>query len=52
LRFVDQALRPVGIEDDVVVDPVPLDEVLVTGGAVADAAEAGCLGHPVVAPLG
>ena len=51
LRLVHQALGVVGVEHDVVVDPVPLDEVLVAGDAVADAAEAGRLGDPVVAPL-
>ena len=52
LGLVDEALGVVGVERDVVVDPVPLDEVLVAGGRVADAAEAGGLGDPVVAPLG
>ena len=41
----------VGVEEDVVVDPVPLDEVLVPGGAVADRAEAGGLGDGRVGPL-
>ena len=51
LRLVDEALGMVGIERDVVVDPVPLDEVLESGQAVADALEPGSLGNLVVAPL-
>ena len=41
----------VGIEGDVVVDRVPLDEVLEAGEPVADAVIAGGLGDLVVRPL-
>ena len=40
-----------GSSHDVVVDPVPLDVVLVAGGAVADRVEAGGLDGVEVGPL-
>ena len=42
----------VGIEGDVIVDPVPLDVVLVARRCIADAAESRLLGDGRVRPLG
>jgi hypothetical protein len=47
---VDERLRPLRVEDVLVVDPVPLDEVLVPGEAVADRVEPGRLGDLRVRP--
>ena len=51
LGLVHEALRLVGIERDVVVDQVPLDEVLEAGRPVADALVPGGFGDLVVGPL-